>query len=128
MSYTWGPNRDSGSVRRHRNPDTKRRYPRSETGMHFKAHNGRAAMNAAMHAAMPLLRTGCFDACISPVRRGWDNGDPLSRSVLIVETADYIALDGRPVIDDGFEYPETPEWVWDELYAASLGIEWYEDL
>ena len=26
MRYVFGPNRDSGSVRRHRNPDTKRHY------------------------------------------------------------------------------------------------------
>lgn len=114
MAYRWKANRDSGSVRSHRNPDTKRRYPRSETGMMFKAHNGRAAMSAAMHAAMPLLVTGQYDVSVAPVRRGWDAGDPLSVGVLIVEA---------DPTEEPWEYPETPEYVWDYLFGLTNGLD-----
>jgi hypothetical protein len=125
MAYTWSPNRDSGSVRRHRNPDTRRRYQRS-VGMHFKAHNGRATFNNFMRAVKPELSLGTFDVSIPPVRRGWDNGDPLSSRPILVEAYDYFRKSGGnlvPVIDDSFEYPEVPDYIWDAMYATTLGLD-----
>lgn len=112
--FAWKPNRDSGSIRSHRNPDTRRRHGCSELP-NLKPHNGRAALNTFMKTNKADLASGFFDISFARPVSGWDAGDPL--------------VNGNPLlvraIDEEVEaeYPETPEWVWDCLYAAALGVQ-----
>lgn len=114
MHYAWKPNRDSGSVRRHRNPDTKRRHGCSELPK-LKVHNGRAHWHAFMRTNFAELSLGTFDVSFAPVKRGFEPGDPLTSGAPVLVDAD--------PTEEPFEYPETPEYVWDYLFGLTNGFD-----
>ena len=117
MHFAFHPNRDSGSVRSHRNPDTKRRHGCSNIPK-LKVHNGRARWKNFLRAAQAELSTGLFDVSFARVVNGWDPGDPIGNGNPVLVLAD--------PYEEEEPYEDIPEWVWDELYAASMGVEWHE--
>lgn len=113
MHFAFGPNGNSGSIRRHRNPDTKRRHGCSELPK-LKVHNGRAAVNNFMRAHKAELFSGAYDISVGRTVFGWDPGDPVTQGNPILVRA----------IDEEVDepYPDIPDWVWDQMYADTLGI------
>lgn len=82
MSFTFGPNRDSGSVRRNRNPDTRRRpadWQRARgDGEHRKAVR-------AMRAAIRELPEPVIEDPIEP----WEYVEPYFQDEWCVTCRDF---------------------------------------
>jgi len=104
MAYRWGPNRDAGCISRHRNPDTKRRYPRGERIMNMVSSTYRNYCNAQLRAAMPLLSTGVYDISFPHWRRGWDWGDPFMPGHHDTVVSEAYAREDVEVWDDYDDY------------------------
>jgi hypothetical protein len=102
MHYAFAPNRDSGSVRRHRNPDTKRRHGCSNVP-HLKCHSARSVWSEFVHAYKAELFSGLFDVSLTAVRSGWDDGDPQSTAPVLTLADPFEELE---------PYPDIPEWAW----------------
>jgi hypothetical protein len=74
----------------------------------------RAYEQRVMHAAMPMLKTGAYDVCISKrVRTGWDEGDPFMPG----KTGEIVS---EVVFAEDEDYPPIPEDVWDDMYQRML--------
>jgi hypothetical protein len=73
---SFGPNRDAGCVRRHRNPSTRRKAEYNEIPERY-VQDYRHRVNHFIRNHFADIVAGA-DISIAPPRHGWDCGDKLS--------------------------------------------------